>query len=65
MQVFELLLAQTLPDFGYENWKSTIREQVLTHPDYHSMGPWNGVESADIVYHDREGRLGDHLLVYQ
>ncbi|KAI9038751.1 uncharacterized protein KD926_010486 [Aspergillus affinis] len=55
--VFELLsrLAPTLPDFSHDNWQSTIRHYVNVHEDYEDLAPWNGRETADILYADRDG----------
>lgn len=55
-QVFELL--RFLPNFDASNWRSTIREEVRVHPGYKDLEPWNGIETADIVYHDIENELG-------
>ena len=53
LQVFEMLLKENLGDFGWANWKSTIRKHVCVHEDYKDMKPWRGRETADIVYTDR------------
>ncbi|KAL4734480.1 hypothetical protein BDV11DRAFT_174719 [Aspergillus similis] len=50
--VFELLLRLSLPGFTRANWRSTIRKKVSTHPEYRDLVPWNGAETADIVYDD-------------
>lgn len=55
-QVFELLL-RLLPAFSRENWESTIRRYVNIHPEYSDLTPWDGRETADITYHDRDGVL--------
>lgn len=57
MQVFELLthLDPALTNWSDLNWQSTIRRYVTIHPDYANMEPWNGRESADIIYDDTEG----------
>ncbi|EAW19928.1 uncharacterized protein NFIA_095480 [Aspergillus fischeri NRRL 181] len=57
--VFETLcrLTPSLPDFCRDNWQSTIREYVNLHEDYIDLEPWNGRETADITYSDREGIL--------
>ncbi|ORY68490.1 uncharacterized protein BCR38DRAFT_521547 [Pseudomassariella vexata] len=62
--VFELLshLDPNLPGFSRENWQSTIRRYVTVHPDYADMPPWIGRETADITYHDIEGKLTDLLI---
>ncbi|EEP80666.1 predicted protein [Uncinocarpus reesii 1704] len=62
--VFELLSRLNLPGFGRQNWRSSIRKEVRSHPDYHDLEPWNGVETADFVYNDSEGAL-TRLLVSQ
>ncbi|KAL6229067.1 hypothetical protein BDW75DRAFT_246072 [Aspergillus navahoensis] len=50
--VFELLLRLSLPGFTRANWRSTIRKKVSDHPEYRNLVPWNGAETADIVYDD-------------
>ncbi|KAL3432645.1 hypothetical protein BDV09DRAFT_197516 [Aspergillus tetrazonus] len=50
--VFELLLKLSLPEFTCANWRSTIRRKVSNHPEYRDLLPWNGAETADIVYED-------------
>lgn len=64
MQVFELLsgLSPPLPGFGRENWQSQIRKFVTVHAKYSDMLPWNGRETSDIVYHDKD-RILTELLV--
>lgn len=54
LQVFEMLSRVTpgLPGFSRANWQSTIRRYVTCHPEYSDMAPWNGGETADIVYSD-------------
>lgn len=61
-QVFELLLAEELPGFGRTNWRSNIRRHISVHPDYHDLTPWNGVETADIVYRDTSSALTSILV---
>ena len=60
-QVFELLLKHALPGFTAANWRSRIRKEVSVHPEYHTLLPWNGVETADIVYHDTNSELTSAL----
>lgn len=48
-------LAPTLPGFSRDNWQSTIRHYVNVHEDYANLAPWNGRETADILYADRDG----------
>ncbi|GFF32149.1 conserved hypothetical protein [Aspergillus udagawae] len=57
--VFETLsrLSPSLPGFCRDNWQSTIRKYVNLHEDYTDLEPWNGRETADITYSDREGIL--------
>jgi hypothetical protein len=55
--VFELLKSCSLRRFGFGNWKSTIRKEVRVHPEYSGLEPWNGTETADIVFDDDEGEL--------
>jgi hypothetical protein len=56
-----MLKAQSLPGFDHANWRSTIRKEVRVHPEYRLLEPWNGSETADIVYDDEERKLGDLL----
>ncbi|KAL4881114.1 hypothetical protein BJY04DRAFT_218629 [Aspergillus karnatakaensis] len=60
--VFEILLRQELLNFDRTNWRSTIRKHVSSHPDYQDLTPWNGVETADIVYHDSTSSLTSTLI---
>ncbi|KAL2827786.1 hypothetical protein BDW59DRAFT_160094 [Aspergillus cavernicola] len=60
--VFELLLTHALPGFTLANWRSTIRKKVSVHPEYHDLLPWNGAETADIVYHDSNSALTTALI---
>ncbi|KAL7930143.1 hypothetical protein V8C35DRAFT_313668 [Trichoderma chlorosporum] len=64
LYVFELLKTcnPSLPDFGIDNWKSTIRSYASTHPDYANMQPWHGRETSDLVYHDRMGTFTKLLI---
>ncbi|RFU80710.1 hypothetical protein TARUN_1479 [Trichoderma arundinaceum] len=57
LYVFELLKAcnPSLPNFGIDNWKSTIRSYARKHPEYAAMEPWRGHETSDLVYHDTMG----------
>ncbi|KAM0261041.1 hypothetical protein ACHAQJ_002480 [Trichoderma viride] len=57
LYIFELLKAcsPSLPDFGIENWKSTIRSYAKKHPEYANMEPWRGFETSDLVYNDTMG----------
>lgn len=41
-----------LPGFTRRNWASTVRKKVRIHDKYKNMEPWNGAETADIVYQD-------------
>lgn len=52
----------SLPGFTRENWRSTIRRYVTGHPDYADMQNWCGIETADIVYEDKEGTLTEKLV---
>ncbi|GFF84697.1 conserved hypothetical protein [Aspergillus udagawae] len=62
--VFETLcrLSPSLPGFCRDNWQSTIRKYVNLHEDYTDLEPWNGRETADITYSDREGTLTALLI---
>ncbi|KAJ5724661.1 hypothetical protein N7493_006389 [Penicillium malachiteum] len=55
LYAFELLKGLLLPDWSDSNWPSTIRRYVTIHPDYATMTPWYGRETADIVYDDTQG----------
>ncbi|KAH9997392.1 hypothetical protein F4779DRAFT_606565 [Xylariaceae sp. FL0662B] len=59
LYVFELLchMNPRLPFFSRALWQSTIRKYVTVHPDYADMRPWNGRETADIIYTDSDGIL--------
>ncbi|KAI0129810.1 hypothetical protein BJ170DRAFT_593357 [Xylariales sp. AK1849] len=63
LYVFDPLskMKSVLPGFGRMKWTSTIRKHVRKHPDYSDMIPWNGRETADIVYHDTTGALTGEL----
>ncbi|KAL4952077.1 hypothetical protein BDW69DRAFT_26786 [Aspergillus filifer] len=50
--VFELLQRLSLPGFTRTNWRSTIRRKVSDHPEYRDLVPWNGTDTAGIVYDD-------------
>ncbi|KAF4775175.1 hypothetical protein HER10_EVM0007465 [Colletotrichum scovillei] len=62
--VYELLshLNPSLPGFGMDNWQSTMRKHVAVHPEYSYVTPWEGQETADIVYDDRSGVLTKILI---
>ncbi|ETS73697.1 hypothetical protein PFICI_14643 [Pestalotiopsis fici W106-1] len=64
LYVFELLskMKSVLPGFGRLNWLSTIRKYVRQHPSYSDLIPWNGRETADIVYWDVSGTLTSELI---
>ncbi|KAK4077822.1 uncharacterized protein Triagg1_3516 [Trichoderma aggressivum f. europaeum] len=64
LYVFELLKAcnPSLPNFGIDNWKSTIRSYARKHPEYVTMQPWHGLETSDLVYHDNTGTFTKLLI---
>jgi hypothetical protein len=66
LQVFELLSHvfenPPLPGFSRDNWKSNMRKYARVHPEYATMEPWSGRETADITYADCEGVLTRHLI---
>ncbi|KAG8677589.1 hypothetical protein FPOAC2_03723 [Fusarium poae] len=64
LYVFELLrgLNPALSHFGRDNWQSRMRKFINVHPTYSDMPPWNGQETADIVYFDRGRELTRHLV---
>ena len=57
LYIFELLSRMNLPNFSRANWQSRIRKEVCVHQKYADMEPWNGRETADIVYEDTESVL--------
>ncbi|KAL1600687.1 hypothetical protein SLS60_007075 [Paraconiothyrium brasiliense] len=59
--VFETLSALDLPGFSKENWRSNMRRELLAQPRYVNLGSWNGRETADFVYTDRDGSLTRYL----
>ncbi|KAB8210439.1 hypothetical protein BDV34DRAFT_220576 [Aspergillus parasiticus] len=59
--IFEFLLAE-LPGFNRANWRSNIRKRVSVHPEYQDLTPWNGAETADIIYHDSNAALTNTLI---
>ncbi|KAF5266386.1 hypothetical protein FOXYS1_2775 [Fusarium oxysporum] len=62
LYVFELLSKLELPDWGRENWQSTIRTYAAIHPDYAGLSQWFSRETADLVYVDSLGRLTNTLI---
>ncbi|KAJ6017177.1 hypothetical protein N7451_000556 [Penicillium sp. IBT 35674x] len=42
--------------------KAPFAKNVTVHPDYHNLAPWNGSETADIVYHDTDSALTSILI---
>lgn len=66
LQIFELLNDHyRFTGFSIGAWKSTIRSLVSAHPKYANLTPWNGSETADIVYSDVEGELTEALVELQ
>ncbi|KAJ6036119.1 hypothetical protein N7540_000398 [Penicillium herquei] len=63
LYVFELLGGQSLPNWGYHNWPSTIRHLVKVHSTHADIQPWHGTETADIVYDDTEGSFTALLIL--
>jgi len=61
LQVFETLAALNLTDFTLDNWRSTIRGELSRYPKYAGIANWQGRETADIVYTDRDGTLTQWL----
>jgi hypothetical protein len=57
-----MLLKLNLPGFTEENWRSSIRKEVRVHEKYCNMEPWNGAETADIVYQDFDGHFTELLI---
>ncbi|KAK1634597.1 hypothetical protein BDP81DRAFT_431603 [Colletotrichum phormii] len=44
------------------DWRSTMRKHVAVHPEYSYVTPWEGKETADIVYDDKSGVLTRTLI---
>ncbi|KAK2748571.1 hypothetical protein FQN57_000706 [Myotisia sp. PD_48] len=64
LYIFKLLLGLNLPGFDHSNWRSTIRHEVSILPEYSTMAPWSGDETADFVYDDTSFFL-TKLLVHK
>jgi hypothetical protein len=63
LQVYECLENLGLPSFDWDNWTSTIRREVLIHPEYRLMGPWPGRhETSDLIYKDDDSILTTYLI---
>lgn len=60
-EVLSLLGEQVMPDFLRRNWKSNIRHYVNIHPEYSSLTPWGGSETADFEYRDTTGLFTSFL----
>ena len=60
-QVFERLQTLGIPEFGIDNWQSTIRHNVDVHPDYTNLPRWSGSEVSDIVYETSSYALEGYL----
>ncbi|KXH43391.1 hypothetical protein CSAL01_12171 [Colletotrichum salicis] len=62
--VYELLshLNPSLTGFGMCDWRSTMRKHVAVHPEYSYVTPWEGKETADIIYDDNAGVLTRTLI---
>ena len=61
--MFEYLKNLGLPDFGFENWKSSHRNKVRIHKEYRSMQEYfRDAAIADIEYEDHSGRLTQFLI---
>jgi hypothetical protein len=50
-------------NFGIGNWRSTIRNEVRVHPRCRDIEPWNGSETADIVYRDEGDSSSLHAIL--
>jgi hypothetical protein len=55
-------LEPSLPDFTHDCWQSTMRRYARHHPDYATLRPWSGRETADIRYRDARGFLTAKLI---
>ncbi|KAL8930620.1 MAG: hypothetical protein Q9208_000491 [Pyrenodesmia sp. 3 TL-2023] len=62
LYMFEHLKGLGLPGFGLENWKSTIRDRVKLHADYHHIEKNNDRRAiADIEYADESRKFTQFL----
>lgn len=52
-----------LTSFGYGDWRSKIRNEVIVHPKYANMRPWTEGETSDLVYKDNDSSLTRFLIV--
>ncbi|CZR67410.1 uncharacterized protein PAC_17309 [Phialocephala subalpina] len=60
---YECLANLALSSFGWHNWTSTIRKEVLIHPEYRDMGAWPGRrETSDLLYDDTRSMLTRYLI---
>lgn len=63
LYMFEHLKGLDLPRFGFENWKSEIRDRVKIHVDYHDLDKYNDRSAiADFEYLDDSGKLTRFLI---
>ncbi|KAI9657880.1 MAG: hypothetical protein M1831_004116 [Alyxoria varia] len=58
--VFETLSWLQIPDFGFENWQSSVRHFAESVDGYRDMPPWRGPD-LDIVIKDGTGRVEQWL----
>ncbi|KAF1971993.1 hypothetical protein BU23DRAFT_469303 [Bimuria novae-zelandiae CBS 107.79] len=59
--VYEILSGLNLPGFSIDNWRSRIRGELRIHSRYAAVTNWQGRETADFVYTDRDGSLTQYL----
>ncbi|KAL8786867.1 MAG: hypothetical protein Q9195_008024 [Heterodermia aff. obscurata] len=55
-------LSSFLPNFSRSNWRSKIRKYVCVHEKYGDMSSFDGTETADLVYEDKDGMLTAMLI---
>lgn len=64
LYMYEYLNGLHLPSFNLANWKSSIRDRVKIHPDYHDLtNVYDRGAIADIEYIDESRRLTDFLTM--
>lgn len=59
--MFKTLCLLNLPDFGTDNWQSTIRHNVTVLAEYANLSSWPPPEISDLVY-ETNSSLFEHFL---
>ncbi|KAH8879540.1 hypothetical protein GQ53DRAFT_834067 [Thozetella sp. PMI_491] len=63
LYIFEYLRSIRLPNFGLQNWTSSLRTICKVYPEYHDIGPSrDGI--ADLEYFDENGVFTEFLLAH-